>query len=378
MSSRRILWWCNAFDPPAGGAELWAQQMVRELRSAGHDQRVIAVTDAVRHESVEAFEGVSLTTMVGPDLLAHGPALAVALQAIGRIVAEQSPDVVLVNNFGHASLALLGLLRSKIAAPLVLIAHNRWIEAAAAPGSPLDLVVRSAAGIITFDSDIADWLRSRWASAAVSMVDHAIPVPTKPIAPLPAAPRLLFCARLNEDKGPLVLVKAMANLIDSYPEARLVMAGTGNQRDEIEATVEALGLGDHIRLIGGVAPDGVCTLIDDCFLLCAPSLSEGFGLIALEAAWRGRPVVASGVGGLRGIVADGETGLLVPPGDPSALAGALAQMLADPERAQAMGCNARQRAERRPGWIEHLAQFEAAVETAIHSYGERNARVALG
>jgi glycosyltransferase involved in cell wall biosynthesis len=372
------MWWCNAFDPPAGGAELWAQHVVRHFHASGHDQRVIAVTDSHLNGQEAAFEGVPLTTMAGPDLLSGGSALASALCSLGQILNEQSPDVVLVNNFGHASLALLGLLRSRIAAPLVLIAHNRWIEEAAAAGSPLDLAVRRAAGIVTFDGDIADWLGSHWPSAAISLVDHGFPMPDGPVLPLPATPQLLFCARLNEDKGPMVLVDAMGKLGESHPEVRLVMAGTGNQRTEIEARIASLGLDERIRLLGGVPPDRVAALLDQCFLLCVPSISEGFGLIALEAAWRGRPVVASGVGGLLGTVADGETGLLVPPGDPSALADALASLISDPMRARDMGCKARQRAERRPGWAEHLQQFEDAVTSAIRSQGYRGARASLG
>ena len=79
-------------------------------------------------------------------------------------------------------------------------------------------------------------------------------------------------------------------------------------------------------------------------IVVVPSLGEGFGMVALEAMERGRAVVASAVGGLPEIVADGTTGVLVPPADPRALAAALASLLADPDRGAAMGRAGRRRA----------------------------------
>jgi glycosyltransferase involved in cell wall biosynthesis len=80
-----------------------------------------------------------------------------------------------------------------------------------------------------------------------------------------------------------------------------------------------------------------------------PSIHEGFGLVALEAALAARPVVASRVEGIPEVVIDGETGLLVPPGDPDALAAAIEQLLADPERSRVLGARARDLAIERFG-----------------------------
>lgn len=378
MPGRRIIWWCNAFDPPSGGAEIWAQHAVRSLRARGYDQRVIAITDARGASRTGTFDGVALTTIHGAGPLSEVRSLSSTMDSISDILADHRPAVVLVNNFGHASLALLGLARSKVRAPIVLLAHNPWLEEAAVQGSPLDMAVRRATAIICFDPHIADWIRARWPTASIACVDHAIPLGDAPALPLPEDPHLLFCGRLSEEKGPLILVEAMARLAESHPAARLTIAGSGRQRGAIEARIEALDLGGRVAIVGGIAPDRVSALIDTAFLVCVPSLAEGFGLTALEAAWRGRPVVASRVGGLPGIVADGDTGLLVAPGDSAALSDAMAQLLDDPERARAMGRAARVRATARPAWEQHVTQIEAVLKEVLQASGGDDARASLG
>lgn len=376
MPVRRIIWWCNAFDPPSGGAEIWAQHAVRALRARGHDQQVIAITDGPGAGRTGTFEGVGLATIDGAERLSDAAALSAAVTNISNVLADHRPDVILVNNFGHASLAMLGLARSRIEAPIVLLAHNPGLEEAATHGSPLDHSVRRAAAVVAFEPHIAEWVGAHWPAAAIACVDHAIPLGEAAPVPLPGAPRLLFCGRLSEEKGPLVLVEAVARLAKTHPAVHLTIAGSGHQRSEIEARVAALGLDGHVEIAGGVAPDRVNALIDAAFLVCVPSLIEGFGLTALEAAWRGRPVVASRVGGLPGLVADGETGLLVPPGDPAALANAVTLLLDDPTRARSMGEKARARVRTRPGWEQHVAQLEAVIDHVLA--GDRNARAALG
>jgi glycosyltransferase involved in cell wall biosynthesis len=103
-----------------------------------------------------------------------------------------------------------------------------------------------------------------------------------------------------------------------------------------------LGLADSVRFLGHVTP--VQRAIEESQVVVVPSLGEGFGMVALEAMERARPVIASAVGGLPEIVAAGETGLLVPPRDAGALAAALVELARDPARAQALGVAGRARA----------------------------------
>ena len=97
-----------------------------------------------------------------------------------------------------------------------------------------------------------------------------------------------------------------------------------------------------MRFLGHVVP--VQRAVEESLAVVVPSLGEGFGMVALEAMERARPVIAASIGGLEDLVRDGETGLLVPPGDADALAQAMLTMAADPALAVSMGIEARRRA----------------------------------
>jgi alpha-maltose-1-phosphate synthase len=109
-----------------------------------------------------------------------------------------------------------------------------------------------------------------------------------------------------------------------------------------------------------VPRDDVVQLYSHAACFACPSVYEPFGLINLEAMACGTPVVASAVGGIPEVVVDGETGLLVPPGDPGILAAALGRLLADPARGARLGTAGRRRVEERFSW-ERIAERTIAV-----------------
>jgi len=153
-------------------------------------------------------------------------------------------------------------------------------------------------------------------------------------------PTIVSVGRLTREKGHAVLLGAMAKAKCSMPHARLLICGTGpeeaalaRQAEQVTQGVEFLGFVSDVRPVLAAAD-----------LFAMPSLSEGLGVAALEAMAMAKPVVASATGGLRELVLDSETGLLVPPGDADALAEGLLVLLRDPARAQRMGQAGRQRA----------------------------------
>ncbi len=134
-------------------------------------------------------------------------------------------------------------------------------------------------------------------------------------------------ARLEPKKGIDVLLRAFASLVGNGVRAVLLIVGDGGWAAEYEAYVHEAGLVDHV-IFAGYQPDVVPFLARmDVFVL--PSLSEGLPLVILEAMAMGVPVVATQVGGVPSVVKEGETGLLVPPGDAVALAKALCRMVND-------------------------------------------------
>jgi glycosyltransferase involved in cell wall biosynthesis len=155
-------------------------------------------------------------------------------------------------------------------------------------------------------------------------------------------PRLLCIGRLIPVKGHLVLLRALAQARAREPALVLEIAGQGPLEPALKAYAKELGLSGAVRFLGYVSP--IQAAIEGAAAVVVPSLGEGFGMVALEAMERGRPVIASDVGGLPEIVADGETGFVVPAGDAEALADAMVALASDLPRAAAMGEAGRRRA----------------------------------
>ena len=154
-------------------------------------------------------------------------------------------------------------------------------------------------------------------------------------------PRIVSVGRLQEPKDPLTLVRALGLLRGRSFAA--VIVGAGPDRPAVAAEVERLGLGRAVELAGARLDVPERLAEADIFVLA--SRSEGLPLSILEAMSVGLPVIASRVGGVPEIVVDGETGLLVPPGDPSSLATAIERLLADPALRNRLGDAGRARLE---------------------------------
>jgi glycosyltransferase involved in cell wall biosynthesis len=152
-----------------------------------------------------------------------------------------------------------------------------------------------------------------------------------------SAPVITVTGRLaSAQKGQELLIRALPDLLRQRPDAVLVVVGDGPDRATLEALVRELGLDRAVRLLGH--RDDIPDLLAATDVLVVPSLcEEAFGFTALEGLAAGRPVVASAAGGLPEIVRDGETGLLVPKGDASALVDATLRLLRNPALAHRLG-----------------------------------------
>lgn len=140
--------------------------------------------------------------------------------------------------------------------------------------------------------------------------------------------RHLVCvARLSPEKGVDTLIDAASLLIDDIPDLRLLIAGDGPCRNDLQQQIQRLGLDDHVELLGQT--DQVPQILDGARLFVLPSNSEGVSLTLLEAMYASVPIVATNVGGTPEVIVNGENGLLVPPKDPAAMAKAIVELWAD-------------------------------------------------
>lgn len=148
-------------------------------------------------------------------------------------------------------------------------------------------------------------------------------------------PVILVPARLEPQKGHHVLLEALPVVLERFPSTRVVCAGEGALRTDLECEAHKLGVAAAVRFVGFQSH------IQDWLALCnftlLPSFYEGLPIAAIESLAAGKPMVATAVDGTPEVVVDGETGILVPPGNPLLLADAICRLLASPSLQQSLG-----------------------------------------
>ena len=167
---------------------------------------------------------------------------------------------------------------------------------------------------------------------------------------------IITVANLRREKSHETLLAAAAVLVRTYPGLRFQIVGDGPRRRELEELSRARGLDAHVEFLGHREDIPTLLAAADAFVL--PSRTEAFPNGAIEAMAAGLPVVASDVGGLRDLIAKGRTGVLVPPGDPDALARALQSFIDNPAGAEAIGRAGRAEVHQRYAFDRMIASFE--------------------
>ena len=194
---------------------------------------------------------------------------------------------------------------------------------------------------------------------------HVIPygVDLDQFAPKPRSPldRVTIGAvsRLSPEKGFEHLLRAVARLRDEGVALDVVLAGDGPSRAALERVATELGLRDRVEFAGEVAHGDVPSVLQRLDIFAMPSTWEGFGVSALEASAMQLPVVASNIHGIPDVVADGETGILVPPADDDALAAAIRRLAADAAVRDRMGVAGRAFVARHYRWQDNAALMES-------------------
>jgi glycosyltransferase involved in cell wall biosynthesis len=293
-----------------------------------------------------AFIPTDIGDSVGPRTLAQAVTLA-------RHAKRISSDIV--HSHGYKA-AVPGVIAAKIARKKSIITgHNLFpADASAAAKSSIRLAARFSDRVIA----VAPALAASLAAVGVDkrkivIIPNGINISTyngagdkRVLATLgidASSPVVLCAARLTEVKGVEHLIRAAALISSRRPDVRVLIAGDGPDRDALVALAEQLAP-ETVRLIGH--RDDMPNLLAAADVVAIPSLAEGHPLILVESMAARKPIVASRVGGLPDVIKDKETGLLVPPADPEALATALLAVIESPELAARLGDSARRYAEK--------------------------------
>jgi colanic acid/amylovoran biosynthesis glycosyltransferase len=193
----------------------------------------------------------------------------------------------------------------------------------------------------------------------------------RPRAPFEEQLQILHVARLVEVKGTRYLLRAFARVARTHEAVRLLIIGEGPLRRPLRALAASLGVADRVEFLGALPHAEVLASMRKAAMLVLPGIrtatgrEEGLGMVLLEAAATGVPVIGSRVGGIPECIVDGKTGFLVPERDEEALARRMAELLEDPVRRHAMGAAGRALVEDRFDIERQTAALENFYDSVL-------------
>jgi glycosyltransferase involved in cell wall biosynthesis len=292
---------------------------------------------------------------------------------VARELRRFRPDAVLVQGAHEAWLAMLGRALARVRAPIVLDVHGDWRTATRLYGSPARRLLnpladrlalgalRRADAVRTVSDYTTGLVRSLGAEpAAVFPAFMDLEPFLGPVRPLPDPPRALFVGVLEHYKGIDELAAAWRLAAPRLPGVTLHLVGRGTRHEVVEELVRDLP--GRAEWTASLPTAGVAAALDAATALVLPSRSEGMGRVLVEAFCRGRPAVASRVGGIVDLVRDGENGLLVPPQDPGELAEALVRLLGDRALTERLSGEARAGVEE---WLATPEEYAARLAELV-------------
>lgn len=386
----------------------WLVELLRRLRAAGHDVEVF--TSAYRGGGNRDFEGIPIHRFryfpatwedlthdeAVPDRLKRAWRYRLALPCyllggmtgIWRLCRRHRYDVVQVHwPLPHA---LFGwVARAACGARLVTTFYGvelRWVKS----GMPwlrgfLARAARSSDRVVAISQYTAGEIREL-ADTPITVIPYTTGLAelTAGSAAAPGSQRqrsdaggpftVLFVGRLVARKGIPTLIEAARRLRETVP-IRLVIIGDGPERPALEAEIARAGLGGLAELRGRVPSDQLARAYQEAGALVLPAIvdargdTEGLGVVLLEAMSYGTPVIASDIGGITDIVTHDQTGLLVPPGDPAALAAAIQRLARDHETWRRLADAGRRRYLEDFSWSSLVRRWEDLYRETVTGLG---------
>jgi glycosyltransferase involved in cell wall biosynthesis len=318
---------------PGDAAGRFVADAVERLRERV-DVEVVSPQD-FRHYGIAYGHGIAGNLKARPWLAAVVPLM---LRSYVRAARAVEADLL------HAHWLPSGWVAARTGRPFVVQVWGTDLELARRAPRPARRILRRARLVIAASRELAEAAR-RLGAEDVRVIPSGVDLPPE-VGTEAEPPEVLYAGRLSEEKGVLELVAAA----DGLP---LVVAGDGPLRSRVPGAR------------GFVRHDELQELYARAAVVACPSRREGFGVACLEAMAHGRPVVAADVGGLRDLVVDGETGMLVPPRDVPALRAALERLLADRDLRRRLGAAGRGRARERFSWAAVTDATLAAYEDAL-------------
>lgn len=396
----RILHVVTAFPRHEGDVIApWLVELLKRLQRAGHEVEVFC--SAYRGGGGAAYQGIPVHRFryfparwedlthdeATPDRMRRSwryalmPAFYVVAGLIGiwRLCHRRRYDVVHVHwPMPHALFGAVA--RATCGARLVTLWYGvelRWVQDSLRWVRWLvRWALRTSDAVVAISSYTANEVK-RIADVSVRVIPYTVGLPDVAGPPGPAraarrdgAFRILFVGRLVERKGIADLVEAVRRLPAGLG-ARLEIVGEGPERTRLEALIHEIALEDRVVLRGRVSAGELREAYTSADVLVLPSIldsrrdTEGLGVVLLEAMSYGVPVIGSRVGGIPDIIVDGETGLLVPPGDSAALTQALRRVAEDAALASRLGSAGQRHVRERFSWESVVARWQECYAAVL-------------
>lgn len=378
-----------------GGAEAYMSWLASGLRDAGDEVRLLTSNAGSAGNGQADYVALGTGNVIAQTFLQIVNPFAMSV--VRRAIREFRPDVAFVNMFAHhlspAIFQAMGDL------PVVLaVSDYKCICPIGSKLRPDGSICAVRAGHVCHEAEcvsIPHWIRDRPRYAFIrsgvaraarivacsawlqnelrlnGIESECVQLPVPPPSPgyrysRSKEPSVLYCGRLDIEKGVDVLLNAFADVLAAVPGCVLRIAGRGPERARLELLAKHLGLDQRVHFLGWLEPPEIERELSSAWCLAAPSLwAEPLGLVALEAVVRGVPVVASAQGGFAETVEEGVSGMLVPNGDADALAAAIIEVVTGRRFSSEIPAEVVHATVERYSVMHHVERMRGIFDTAI-------------
>ncbi len=385
--------------PPVviGGLGRHVHHLATELVQAGHEVVVLSrkptATDPASHPtSDEMDEGVRVIAAAedpheftfGADMMAWTLAMGHAMIRAGLTLSQWRPDVVHAHDWlvAHPAIALAQFFDVPLVSTIHATEagrHSGWVSGAVSRQVHAleSWLVRETDSLITCSASMRDEITTLFGPglAEIVVIPNGIDTegwPFAPRRPRTGPAELLYFGRLEYEKGVHDAIAALPRIRRTHPGTTLTIAGDGTQLAFLQEQARRHKVLKATNFVGRVDHQGLLSLLHRADAAVLPSHYEPFGIVALEAAAAGTPLITSTAGGLGEAVIDGETGMSYPPSDIAALAAAARAVLDSPAEAQRRAIAARERLTSDFAW-----QTVAADTAQVYLAAKRAERTPL-
>ncbi len=332
----RVLLWSFSTYPVLGGVERHVHTLAKRLLHEGHTVCVLADLHHQKNVQEKKIDDVEYIYFPFTDTFKRLLGTNALLQKLCSFLVTFAPDIVHIHDMREPLAFFQKRVLNQLDLPFLLTIHTLFEKHHHFGPNCMQLFSHAAHVVFVSTATKENIKKHGLTHPHTSVIYNGISPSTAPFSANTRGNILLF-GRLHIQKGFDIALEAFAHLVQEYPTLTLSIVGRGEEEANLKALAHSLHLEKNVTFFGGVHPERVTSHIDAAEIVLIPSRFEPFGLVALEAMSRAKPIVASNIDGLKEIVTDTNNGLLVPPKCPTELAQKTAHLLKNPSYANKLG-----------------------------------------